>query len=614
MKEKIFVGLMFAILISTSMAFVGFQGVAISSDSEPSAGTALSEVDWWPMFRHDARGTGYSTSEAPNTNTTLWTSQIISAGTPVVADGKVYVTGKRLLPINEWMYSVWGYIYALNASNGQHIWNGSIGKSVSLSESPAVADGKVYVGSSNALTRDGKIHCLDATTGAPIWNYTTYDSVYCSPAVANGVVFVGSYDGFCYALNASTGDYVWSYPVGRVLDSCPAIYDDRVFIPGHTPEGNGVLYCLNATNGSYIWSWSDGFFIASSPAVAYGMVFIGTDINFYALDIETGELEWIPTYRIAEAFSSAAFYPAERIVYMRSSWQYDNKLYAYDIVDGSFLWEYFLGPVPTPGYRSWSSPTVAGGKVFIGSCDGTGGGMLYAINASTGSLIWRYQTDSNIHSSPAVADGTVFVGSDDGKVYAFAQRVHNIAIYSNLGLYKTVVGQGYTMRIQVIAENLGDFPESSVNITAYANTTIIETTCVAIEFLDFKELTFIWNTSGFEKGPYAIWAHATPVPNETKTTDNTIVYGIVNVAYPGDITGPYGVPDGIVDMRDIGLVAQGVGANQQLNPRSNLYAKYVHSPLCGRCPHDPNADINDDAKIDMRDAGIASRNFGYQDP
>jgi len=36
------------------------------------------------------------------------------------------------------------------------------------------------------------------------WSYTTRNFVLSSPAVANGVVYVGSYDRNVYSLNAST--------------------------------------------------------------------------------------------------------------------------------------------------------------------------------------------------------------------------------------------------------------------------------------------------------------------------------------------------------------------------------------------------------------------------
>jgi len=65
--------------------------------------------------------------------------------------------------------------------------------------SPAVANGVVYVGST-----DNNIYALNAGTGALLWKYTT-GAVQSSPAVANGVVYVASEDYNVYALNASTG-------------------------------------------------------------------------------------------------------------------------------------------------------------------------------------------------------------------------------------------------------------------------------------------------------------------------------------------------------------------------------------------------------------------------
>ena len=47
------------------------------------------------------------------------------------------------------------------------------------------------------------------------WSYTTGSHVVSSPAVANGVVYVGSEDDNVYALNASTGAKLWSYTTGN---------------------------------------------------------------------------------------------------------------------------------------------------------------------------------------------------------------------------------------------------------------------------------------------------------------------------------------------------------------------------------------------------------------
>jgi outer membrane protein assembly factor BamB len=69
----------------------------------------------------------------------------------------------------------------------------------------AVDNGRVFVGS-----RDGhKVHAFDAITGHALWNATTNDWVHSSPAVANGVVYIGNEAGDLYAFNAASGGLIW---------------------------------------------------------------------------------------------------------------------------------------------------------------------------------------------------------------------------------------------------------------------------------------------------------------------------------------------------------------------------------------------------------------------
>jgi outer membrane protein assembly factor BamB len=81
-----------------------------------------------------------------------------------------------------------------------------------VQSSPAVVDGLLYVGSV-----DYNVYALNASDRALVWNFTTGGQVYSSPAVADGTVYVGSYDYNVYALNASNGALIWSFPtVGEV--------------------------------------------------------------------------------------------------------------------------------------------------------------------------------------------------------------------------------------------------------------------------------------------------------------------------------------------------------------------------------------------------------------
>jgi len=70
----------------------------------------------------------------------------------------------------------------------------------------------------------------------------------------------------------------------------------------------------------------------------------------------------------------------------------------------------------TIGGDAVSSPTVAGGVVYIGAQDN----KLYALDAGTGATLWMQTTGDQVSSSATVANGVVDVGSYDGNVYAFA--------------------------------------------------------------------------------------------------------------------------------------------------------------------------------------------------
>ena len=86
----------------------------------------------------------------------------------------------------------------------------------------------------------------------------------------------------------------------------------------------------------------------------------------------------------------------------------DNRVYALDASTGDLIWSYETGD------RVNSSPAVSGGVVYVGSEDN----RVYALDASTGDLIWSYETGDWVNSSPAVSGGVVYVGSSDNHVYA----------------------------------------------------------------------------------------------------------------------------------------------------------------------------------------------------
>jgi outer membrane protein assembly factor BamB len=175
------------------------------------------------------------------------------------------------------------------------------------------------------------------------------------------------------------------------------------------------------------WKFHTNGYVISSPAIANGTAYVGsTDGNLYAVDLAAGTQKW-KFKTDARVVSSPAVEAG--IVYFGS---YDGNFYAVDAASGQLKWKFatpgerrFAGKhlhgglpagetMPDPFDCYLSSPTVSGGNVYFGSGDGN----IYALDAASGQLHWKFQTGDVVHASPAVADGSLFVGSWDSYFYA----------------------------------------------------------------------------------------------------------------------------------------------------------------------------------------------------
>jgi outer membrane protein assembly factor BamB len=284
-----------------------------------------------------------------------------------------------------------GYSTSTAPDKNKILWKYTAGDKIE--SSPVVADGKVYV-----ISYDSYLYCMDAYTGDFIWNYYVGDFVSSTPAVANGKVYSGGRLGL-YCLDADTGDRIWNYLTsGRISWSSPAVANGKVYFGSEDYN----LYCLDADDGAVIWTYTTEDWIRSSPAVCDGKIYFGSaDYYLYCLDADNGEFIW--SYNSDGLISSSPSI-ADGKVYFGSS---DYKLYCLDADTGNFIWN-FLTSSPV-----FSSPAIAEGKVYVGSHDY----KLYCLDADDGAEIWNYNTGNWVVSSPAVCDGKVYVGSNTDNVY-----------------------------------------------------------------------------------------------------------------------------------------------------------------------------------------------------
>jgi len=238
----------------------------------------------------------------------LWASSPVISGTTVViggADGLVYAldlaTGKerwtartggrvRATPavadgtviVGSWD----GRVYALDLATGRERWvHHTIGDTLdsrkfgydrrALQSSPAIVDGRVFVGS-----RDGGLYALDARTGERYWRATHRGSwVVGSPAVKDGVVYVGSSDGqFVQAVDAATGTERWRFPTGSNVNSSPVLARDLVIVGTQANDSPwGDLLALDAATGKLHWRLRCEEALFSSPVAVDSVLYVGTD-------------------------------------------------------------------------------------------------------------------------------------------------------------------------------------------------------------------------------------------------------------------------------------------------------------------------------------------------
>lgn len=223
----------------------------------------------------------------------------------------------------------------------------------------------------------------------------------------------------------------WQFHTKGQVISSPAISGDKLFFG----SSDHCLYALDLATGAQKWRFKSEGRITSSPAASAGIVYFGSyDGNFYAVDTETGQLKWKFQTAGERRFAAKHLHGAEPAsetmpdpfdmylsspalsngaVYFGSG---DANVYALDAATGKLKWKFKTGDVVH------ASPAISGGKLFVGSWDS----YFYALDANSGTEIWRFKTgeDPEIHnqvgiqSSAAVADGVVYFGCRDSKFYA----------------------------------------------------------------------------------------------------------------------------------------------------------------------------------------------------
>ena len=294
--------------------------------------------------------------------------------------------------------------------------------------SPAVAEGVVYVGSA-----DGNLYAIDQETGTQKWKFETGEPVVSSPEVANGLVhFLGS-DGALYAVATATGTPKWRFATGGehrfeaknlhgmtpAAETMPDPMDHFLSSPAiangvvYFGSSDGKVYAVDALSGVLQWSFATGDVVHASPSIANNTVYIGSwDSYFYALDAQTGQEKWRFKAGDDPAIHNQVGFQSSAAVVGGTVYVgcRDGHAYALDAATGRKLWDYSTS-------QSWvnSTPAVRDGVVYVGTADTH---RFHAIDAKTGRLRFLVDVQALIFGSAAVAGNLAYIGTMDGRLSA----------------------------------------------------------------------------------------------------------------------------------------------------------------------------------------------------
>jgi outer membrane protein assembly factor BamB len=310
-----------------------------------------------------------------------------------------------------------GVVVALRTSDGSLLWKESITGLVP-GEQPVIANGVVYISTLESVI------ARNAQDGRLLWQFQTVESLTIPPVVVNGMVYFVDYipgrvgqppSDILDALDARDGRLLWRFQTTQEWASSPVVVDGVVYL-----SARSATYAFGARDGHQLWSSSVGS-SGEAPTVVNGVVYLfSTVTSVAALDARDGHLLWED--------STTDWLPGEQpavangVVYISTL----ESVIARNAQDGRLLWsvpdQAFFQPVVVKGVVCFSTESTV---------EGSGDqGTVYGIDARSGGQVWRFQPGGQaeyyVLSFPQEEDGVVFItspgGSRPGDPFLYALR------------------------------------------------------------------------------------------------------------------------------------------------------------------------------------------------
>jgi outer membrane protein assembly factor BamB len=261
------------------------------------------------------------------------------------------------------------------------------------------------------LTRSGGGGAGGARTGRlarMAWSYQTGGPVTSGAAIAGGVTYIGSADGYVHAFEAATGRPTRTFPVHGAVTAAVTIAGQSL-LAGSADHG---VYALPITADGPSWRRATGAAVHCQPVAGDGgVVYAGSDDGYvYALHADSGLQIW--RHRTGGAVRMAPLTGHEPATMPKDSWFYagsdDGYVYQLSVDSGQQFWRFHTGGAVTSGLTL---------GVDTGLYAASDDGNLFMVSGDK-SQSWRFPAGGAIRGAPAIAGNTIYVASDARKVHA----------------------------------------------------------------------------------------------------------------------------------------------------------------------------------------------------
>ncbi len=321
---------------------------------------------------------------------------------PLVYQGRVYVfdRGKS--------------ISAHSLDTGGRIWSAKLDHETTAGGGMAIGDGRIY-----AVTGQRRAVALDAGSGQVLWSRELPLPARGAPTYAQGRLYFVTVNNTVMALAGADGKEVWSYrglpeSAGVLTSASPAAVGNLVVVP----FSSGEIVALDAAKGTPKWSdtLSSGVkftaigglgAVAARPVVDRGTVYaVSVAGKMAALNENTGQQLW--TQPVASVATPAVVGDTVFVVDLSG-----NAL-ALDRASGKVRWSTEL---PKDGNHAarWTSPLLAGGRVWTGSSSG----KLVGLEPASGRIAETRNVGEGVATAPIAASGRLLVLGESGTLTAF---------------------------------------------------------------------------------------------------------------------------------------------------------------------------------------------------